>query len=31
MFNRTYAKPSWVYAKGIFSYKFNNNGLWRVL
>lgn len=26
-----YAKPSWVYAKEICSYKFNNGGLWRVL
>ena len=32
MFNRTimYAKLAWVYAKEICSYKFNNNGLWRV-
>jgi len=26
-----YAKLAWVYAKEICSYKFNNNGLWRVL
>ena len=30
MFNRTYAKLAWVYAKEICSYKFNNNVLWRI-